>query len=96
MFVIEYVRMLIDTGVLRLLDGEWCFAEDLAVIAIPASIEAVLGARLDQLPAGELEVLQAAAVIGQEFDRDAIDELVPGARVADIGDWLGTLIDRNY
>src|SRR5204862_454334 len=36
-------------------------------LAMPASVQAVLAARIDRLPEREKQVLQAAAVIGKEF-----------------------------
>ena len=35
--------------------------------AIPATIQALLGARLDQIPDAERQVLERAAVIGRDF-----------------------------
>jgi class 3 adenylate cyclase/tetratricopeptide (TPR) repeat protein len=95
LFVVEYVRMLIDRGSLGERDGEWRIAGNEAAMPVPHSIEAVLGSRLDRLLAGELEVLQAAAVIGQEFDHDAVEDLVPPALVADVSAHLGALVDKQ-
>jgi class 3 adenylate cyclase len=79
--------------VARQCDGNPLFAELLLdVIAeapasapVPATIQALLGARLDQLPGPERRLLELAAVIGQEFTDDllramaAADGLSPGA-----------------
>jgi class 3 adenylate cyclase/tetratricopeptide (TPR) repeat protein len=60
-------------------------AEASASVPIPATIQALLGARLDQLPGQERRLLELAAVIGQEFTDDvlqamaAADGLSPGA-----------------
>ena len=55
---------------------------------VPPTIHALLGARLDALPETERHVLECAAVIGQDFEWDALGELSPerrrpsGARLA--------------
>lgn len=46
--------------------------------AIPDSIQAVLAARIDQLPPLERETLQAASVIGRNFWREAVEALLDG------------------
>jgi class 3 adenylate cyclase len=44
-------------------------------VQVPPTIAALLGARLDRLPAGERAVLGAASVVGQVFYRGAASEL---------------------
>jgi class 3 adenylate cyclase/tetratricopeptide (TPR) repeat protein len=48
------------------------FAESSSAIQIPPTIQAILGARLDQLPGAERKLLEIAAVIGREFTRDLL------------------------
>lgn len=43
--------------------------------APPPTVQAVLGARVDALPAGERALLQLAAVLGREFRREALAAL---------------------
>jgi hypothetical protein len=52
---------------------------DVDVSAVPDSVQAVLAARIDQLPPLEKEALQAAAVIGRAFWREPVRELLAGA-----------------
>ena len=47
---------------------------------VPATIQALLAARLDSLPDGEREVLERAAVVGLEFEWEALGELAPDRR----------------
>jgi class 3 adenylate cyclase len=76
LFVEELVRMLIDE---RHLEG------DPSALAMPATVQAVLAARLDRLDPAERTIVEAAAVIGRSFgDRAALaltrhpdDELEP-------------------
>jgi len=44
--------------------------------SMPLSLEALLASRLDRLEAGELSVLQRAAVVGREFRAGAVVQLV--------------------
>ncbi len=46
-------------------------------IAVPATVQAVLAARIDRLPAGAKSMLNAAAVIGAHFDMDILLAVVP-------------------
>ncbi|HEY6835852.1 MAG TPA: BTAD domain-containing putative transcriptional regulator [Gaiellaceae bacterium] len=55
---------------------------------MPLSLEALLASRLDRLEAGELAVLQRAAVVGREFRRGAVVQLVPRDEAAGVGKHL--------
>jgi class 3 adenylate cyclase len=48
-------------------------------LAVPPTIQALLAARLDRLPAEERTAVECAAVQGQEFRSDALATLVPAA-----------------
>ena len=69
LFTEELVRMLMDRGVLRYMEGEggWRLAAPVDEVEVPGSIQAVLAARLDALPAGEKRAAQDAAVVGRIF-----------------------------
>ena len=67
LFAEEFVRMLVDEGALAGDAGVWSATRDLDELAIPATINALLSARLDRLDADEREVIQCAAVVGKEF-----------------------------
>jgi DNA-binding SARP family transcriptional activator len=67
--------------------GNPLFVEELAAVlheageravAMPPTIQALLGARLDQLDPDERAVLEAAAVEGEVFHRGAVHALAPG------------------
>ncbi len=47
---------------------------------VPPTIQALLAARLDSLPDEEREVLEGAAVVGLEFEWEALGELAPDGR----------------
>ena len=60
-------------------------------IAIPATIQALLAARLDHLPAGERAVLVRGAVEGRLFHRGAVSALLPDDQRNDVPGRLMTL-----
>ena len=67
LFAEEMVRMLIDRGALRFVDGQWQLTRPVHEVEIPGSVQAVLAARLDTLPEHEKRVAQDAAVVGRIF-----------------------------
>jgi class 3 adenylate cyclase/tetratricopeptide (TPR) repeat protein len=77
LFVEQMLSMLIDSGTLRLVDGRWEAAADLAELAVPPSIQALLSARLDLLARDERAVIEPASVIGVSFPQAAVAELAP-------------------
>jgi tetratricopeptide (TPR) repeat protein len=77
LFVEELLRMLIDEEiVVRAHRDGWRVARDPATLPLPASITALLAARLDRLPPEERLVLERAAVIGEAFSTRALEALV--------------------
>jgi hypothetical protein len=77
-FVEELVGTLIDRGVLARHNGTWSFGELPPGFTLPDSVQAVLAARIDLLPAAEKAALQAASVIGRTFWTGPVYELVAG------------------
>src|SRR5690242_17971057 len=78
-FVEELLATLIDRGVLQRQNGGWTFAELPEGFEVPDTVQAVLAARIDLLPAAEKAALQAAAVIGRVFWTGPVYELVGGS-----------------
>lgn len=68
LFLEEIVRGLIDLGVLKRDDQRWQVAGSEAAAGIPATIQAMLLARVDRLPQEARRLAQEAAVIGPRFD----------------------------
>ena len=66
LFMEEGVRMLVDTGVLSGTRGAYRSIRRPDEIEIPASVAAIIAARIDRLGAAEKTALQLAAVIGEE------------------------------
>jgi class 3 adenylate cyclase/tetratricopeptide (TPR) repeat protein len=66
-FLEESVRTLVETGVLVGESGAYRLAQPLASLQqVPATVHAVLAARIDRLPPEAKHLLQTAAVIGTE------------------------------
>jgi class 3 adenylate cyclase/tetratricopeptide (TPR) repeat protein len=65
-FLEESVRTLVETGALVGEPGAYRLATALPTIQVPATVQAVLAARIDRLPPEEKRLLQTAAVIGME------------------------------
>jgi class 3 adenylate cyclase/tetratricopeptide (TPR) repeat protein len=59
----EYVRMLMDRGYLRHDGGRWRLAA--GDLPVPESVQGLIAARLDDLPADQKQLLQDAAVLGK-------------------------------
>jgi tetratricopeptide (TPR) repeat protein len=65
-FLEEGVRTLVETGVLGGEPGAYRLARPLDGLQVPATVQAVLAARIDRLPLEEKRLLQTAAVVGIE------------------------------
>ena len=68
LFLEEIIRGLIEAGTLERDGAQWRIKSDEAAADIPASIQALLLARLDRLPHEVRRLAQEAAVIGPRFD----------------------------
>ena len=65
-FLEESVRTLVETGVLVGTRGAYQLTQALPAMQVPTTVQAVLAARIDRLPATEKRLLHMAAVIGTE------------------------------
>jgi adenylate cyclase len=82
-FLEEVVRSLAEDGTLAGDPGAYRLTHPLTAARVPGTVHAVLDARIDRLPAGAKDTLQAASVIGRTFPM-AVLERVAGRR-ADLG-----------
>jgi class 3 adenylate cyclase/tetratricopeptide (TPR) repeat protein len=65
-FIEEIVRSLVDTGVLVGERGGYRIDRPLSSVEVPPTVQSVLAARIDSLPAAQKRLLQEAAVIGHD------------------------------
>jgi adenylate cyclase len=71
-FIEEIVRDLAGRGVLSGSRGRYRLLDDIDEISVPGTVQAVLAARIDRLPGEAKSMLNAAAVIGSQFDLDSL------------------------
>jgi class 3 adenylate cyclase len=67
LYAVETVRMLLAEGRLALEDGAYHPVGDLANLAVPETLTALIASRLDGLPPDERALVADAAVLGQSF-----------------------------
>jgi DNA-binding NtrC family response regulator len=66
-FLEESVRSLVEAGVLGGQRGTYRLTRTPPRVEIPSTVQALLSARIDRLPAEEKHILEMAAVIGKRF-----------------------------
>ena len=97
LFAVETVRALIDRDLVVARGGEYVPADgvdlDLAAIGAPASLQALVAARLDALTAEEKQVVTDASVLGATFTRDGLVAL--GSDPEDLDLLLGSLMRKE-
>ena len=84
LFVEELTKAILEAGLLREFEDRFELNGQLPVLAIPSTLQDSLMARIDRM-APIKQVLQAAACLGREFERDLLAEVVdrPPAELAD-------------
>ena len=78
LYAVEMVRMLTTTGQLVEAGEGFLYEGDLASMALPDSLQAVIAARLDRLDPAERSLLQDGAVLGQTFTPEGLMALRDG------------------
>src|SRR4029077_383579 len=66
LFLEECVRTLVETGALQGSRGSYRLTAPATSIQMPATVQAILAARIDRLALANKRLLQAAAVIGKD------------------------------
>ena len=74
-FAEEIVRELVQRGVLAGERGGYLCRVDVAEVAVPASVQAAIEARIDRLSAPAKRTVTAASVIGARFDAELLAAL---------------------
>ena len=75
-FLEESTRTLIETKVVIGRRGDFHLAKPLSSIRVPATVQAILAARIDRLEPEDKRMLQSAAVIGREFSLPLLQAIV--------------------
>ena len=93
-FAEEIVRDLAERGAVRGARGSYLLQGNVADTAVPATLQAVIAARVDRLSATAKRTLNAAAVVGSRFSPElltalgidpVLDELVAGELIDQVG-----------
>jgi class 3 adenylate cyclase/tetratricopeptide (TPR) repeat protein len=94
LYAVETVRMLVADGKLREEGGAYALIGDLATLAVPETLTALIGARLDALEPTDRALLQDAAVLGQSFTVPGL-AAVSGREASDIPPRLAAMVRRE-
>ena len=94
-FIEELVQALVEAGSLEGERGAYRLVGPVEEAAVPASVQAVLAARIDRLGQREKAVLQAAAVIGKEFPAPVLERVVE-LEPAELEDALRNLVAGEF
>jgi adenylate cyclase len=71
-FIEEVLRGLIEEGALEGEPGRYRLVRAIGETRVPATVQAVLAARIDRLPESEKHILQIAAVVGRTFSEPVV------------------------
>ncbi len=74
-FMEETVQVLLDEGAL-VRNGIVKLTKSLSQLKIPPTVQGILAARIDRLPADEKDLLQTLAVVGKEFPFSLLREVI--------------------
>ena len=72
LFAVETVRSLIDRDIVQPVEGVYRLVGDVGELTVPASLHALLAARLDALDPGVRQLVADAAVLGASFPAEAL------------------------
>jgi class 3 adenylate cyclase/tetratricopeptide (TPR) repeat protein len=94
LYAVEMVRMMLAGGELTERDGVYAYEGDLGDLAVPESLQAVIGARLDRLDPAERELLQDCTIAGHSFTLDTLGAII-GDDSADLEARLAPLVQAE-
>ncbi len=95
LFLEESVRSLVETQVLAGDPGAYRLVKAVPAIQIPATVQAILAARIDRLAPADKRLLQAAAVIGEDVPL-ALLEAIADLAEADLRRGLAALQGAEF
>jgi class 3 adenylate cyclase len=94
LYAVETVRMLLDGGMLTEVEGRFRLVGDLGDLAVPDTLTALLGARLDALDPDTRDVVGTCAVMGISFTAAAV-AAVAGRTEDTVRAFLDDLVRRE-
>jgi class 3 adenylate cyclase/tetratricopeptide (TPR) repeat protein len=93
-FAEEMIRGLLEEGILVRENGTCRLTRPVDEIPVPGSVQEVLAARLDRLDADAKRVVQVAAVLGRQFERGQLVQVLD-AEPIDVARALAELEERG-
>jgi class 3 adenylate cyclase/tetratricopeptide (TPR) repeat protein len=72
LYAVETTRSLVDQGLVVRRNGVYCLEGDVDELVVPASLTALIAARIDAMPSAERELVKGLAVLGDSFLREAV------------------------
>jgi tetratricopeptide (TPR) repeat protein len=93
-FIEEFIHSLKDLNVVESADHTFQLSEKIQDLAVPATIQGVIMARVDSLPEGTKEVLQIGSVIEREFSYQLLKS-VTDLEEAEMLQYLDSLKDAE-
>lgn len=96
LFVEEFVAMLRDAGRLGIGGGAPAASDELAELAVPPTVQALVSARLDRLEPPARDAIGCAAVVGKVFEGMAVRELTSDQDRAEVPAQLRVLVQREF
>jgi class 3 adenylate cyclase/tetratricopeptide (TPR) repeat protein len=81
-FLEESIRTLVETRVLVGAPGAYCLVKPLDSLQVPATVQAVLAARMDRLSREDKHLLQCAAVVGTDVSLPLVQAIAELPEVA--------------
>ena len=94
LYAVETVRMLLADGRLAVEDGAYHPVGDLASLAVPETLTALIASRLDGLAPEERSIVSDAAVLGQSFTLAGLSA-ISGVGEDELGHRLRALVRRE-
>lgn len=94
----EILRMLIDANIIQREEQRWRLVPgaDVSGMGVPDTLRDLILARFDRLEPYYRSVLQAASVIGKEFNLPLLRELVPSSDDVQLRQVLSCLAERDF
>jgi class 3 adenylate cyclase/tetratricopeptide (TPR) repeat protein len=94
LYAVETIRSLLDRGLVVRSNGVHHLEGALQDLDVPASLTALIAARLDALPSAERELVMGLAVLGDSFHRGAVSAVSDAPEEA-IDDGLRALVRKE-
>jgi class 3 adenylate cyclase/tetratricopeptide (TPR) repeat protein len=94
LYAVEFLRALVDAGSLSPDGSALVVTGSVADIALPDTLHAVIGSRLDRLEPADRSLLQDCAILGQSFTPDGLAALT-GLAEGDLRTRLRELVRRE-